>query len=177
MRSREVARRYAEALYGLAAETGAVDEIEQGLHTLVRELEAVPEMMQFLMHPLATREEKTTFVGRAFPDAPAVLRNLLGVVIKNRREGYLDLIYGEYLISRARAERIAAVRVVTARPLDDGERRRISDRLSQALGRAVRVHEVVDEHLIGGVRIEWEGRIVDGTLLARLGRLRGTLGG
>jgi len=177
VRSREVARRYADALYGVAAEAGAVDEIEEGLRTLIEEIESVPEMMQFLMHPLATREEKTALVDRAFPEASPVLRNLLAVVIKNRREGYLDLIYREYLTSRAAAERIAAVRVVTARPLDDAERRRISERLARALGRAVRVHEVVDERLIGGARIEWEGKIVDGTLLARLGRLRDALGG
>ncbi len=175
MRSQEVARRYAIALYQLAAEQEAVEATEEELRAVVDETRRTREIARYLAHPLVSRERKTGFVAKVFPDLSVRMRNLLGLLIRNRREAYLDLICEEFLVARAEAEGLVPVCVTTARPMTDDERDRLTARLEDALKRRVRLEERIDERLLGGTRIEMEGRVIDGSLRARLEGLRARL--
>jgi len=171
-----IARRYADALYQVAAEQDAVETTEQELHGVVAGVEDATDFGRFLAHPLVSREQKTVLVEQTFPDLSAHLANMLRLLIRNRRESYLDLIYDQFVEVRVEAEGLARVDVTSAKPLSDDERQELSDRLETALGQRVLLEERIDEALIGGTRIEMDGRVIDGTLRARLGRLRALLG-
>jgi len=175
VRSRETARRYAGALYGAAVESGNVAGIEAELSEVVRQVREVEDLGRFLTHPLITRDKKEALVVSAFPDLSAYLANMLRLLIRNRREAYLDLIYDEFLEVRSEAENLARVRVLTASPLADEDRTRLAERLKAALGHPVKLEEELDEGLLAGARIEVEGKTIDATLRARLGKLRALL--
>ena len=175
MRSQEVARRYAVALYQLAAEQEAVEATEKELRAVVDETRRTREIARYLAHPLVSRERKTEFVAKVFADLSVRMRNLFRLLIRNRRESYLDLIYDEFLAARAEAEGLVPVCVTTARPLSEDERGRLTANLEGALKRRVRLEERIDEGLLGGARIETEGRVIDGSLRARLEGLRARL--
>jgi F-type H+-transporting ATPase subunit delta len=177
VRSIEIARRYADALYELADEAGTVETVRDAFGELVDKVRAVPDLSRYLTHPMVLRDEKSEFVRRAFPRLPGHLANLVQLVIRNRRETYLDLIYEEFLAAEAKARGITRIRVTTAKELSAEERSRLSDRLRKALGRDVRLEERVDPELLGGTRLELDGTVIDGTLKARLDRLRSLLGG
>jgi len=175
VRSTEVARRYAVALYQLADEEGTVAQTQEELQAVVEETTRTREIGHYLAHPLVDRARKAAFIDKVFPDLSERIRSLFRLLIRNRRESYLDLIYSEFLSARADAEGWIPVRVTTARPLDGEERDRLTGRLEQALGRRVRLEERLDDRLLGGARIETEGRVVDGSLRARLEGLRAQL--
>jgi F-type H+-transporting ATPase subunit delta len=175
VRSQEVARRYAVALYQLSAEQEAVEATEEELLAVVDETRQTRDIAQYLAHPLVSRERKTEFVSKVFPDLSGRMRNLFGLLIRNRREVYLDLIYEEFLAARAEAEGLVPVCVTTARPLSEDEKDRLTENLESALKRRVRLEERIDEGLLGGARIETEGRVIDGSLRARLEGLRARL--
>ena len=177
MRSTEVARRYADALYELAVETGHVDDVKTAFRSLVSDLRETPELTRYLSHPMVLRERKIELVRQAFPGVPEILGNLLRLVIRNQREAYLDLIYEEYLAVEAEAMGVSRVRVTTATALQDDERSRLVGRLSEAMGTQVSLEERVDASLLGGARLETDGKVIDGTLKARLDRLRSLLEG
>ena len=177
MKSREIARRYAEALYSLAREEGIVDEIESGYGRVVEALDAVPDAMTFLTHPLVPRGDKLSFIDRAFPNIPEYLRNLLHLLVKNGREGYIRLIYDEFINLRGEREDIAQVRVATAKPLSQADKDKLTEHLTAALGKRVKLSERVDPGLIGGVRLELDDKVIDGTLRAKLAQLQATLAG
>ena len=172
MRSQEVARRYAIALYQLAAEQEAVGPTEKELHAVVDKTTRTREISRYLAHPLVSRERKAEFVRKVFPDLSERMSNLFGLLIRNRREAYLDLIYAEFLAARAEAEGLVPVCVTTARPLSDEERDRLTSNLEQVMKQPVQLEERIDEMILGGARIEMDGRVVDGSLRARLERLR-----
>jgi len=175
VRSQEVARRYAIALYQLAAEQEAVEATEKELRAVVDETRRTREIARYLAHPLVSRERKTEFVARIFPDLSMRMHNLFGLLIRNRREPYLDLSCDEFLAARAEAEGLVPVCVKTARPLSEDERGRLTANLEGTLRRRVRLEERIDEGLLGGARIETEGRVIDGSLRARLEGLRARL--
>ena len=175
MRSQEVARQYAVALYQIAAEADAVDSTEAELRTIVGETISSRDISRYLAHPLVSRERKAEFVDAVFPSLSDRMRNLFALLIRNRRESYLDLICEEYLAARAAAERLVPVCVTTARALEDGERARLISNLETAFGQRVQLEERVDGTLLGGARIETDGRVIDGSLRARLDGLRARL--
>jgi F-type H+-transporting ATPase subunit delta len=175
VKSRQIASRYAEALYDVAVEQDAVPAVEEELRVLVEEVRDVRDFERFLTHPLISRGEKLELVGKTFPKLSLSLGNLVELLIRNRREGYLDLIYDEFLEARSKAEDLARVRVITARELTEEDRERLRDRLERALGRAVSLESCVEEGLLAGARIEVEGRTIDVSLRAKLSELRHSL--
>lgn len=175
MRSKEIAERYAAALYAVAAEEGIVDEMEAELSSIVDAIRTIPDLSRFLSHPLVERERKISLVEEGFPDLSEYMLNMIRILVRNGRESYLDMIYDRFLAVRAEAEGITQVRVVTAAPLSTEERSRLKGRLEEALRGPVRIDEASDERLIAGVKIEVEGRVIDGTLRARLDALRSSL--
>ncbi len=177
MKSREIARRYAEALYELAREEGIVDEIESAYSEVVRKLSAVSDALRFLEHPLVPRERKITFLAQAFPDIPAYLHNLFVLLVRNGRAGYLPLIYDQFRTLRGEQERIVRVQVATAQPLLPADRSRLIKHLERALTSKVDLEERVDPALLGGARLELDGKVIDGTLRAKLAQLRAVLAG
>lgn len=177
MKSLDIARRYAEALHSLAVEEDCVDEIETAYGRVVSEISEVPEALRFLAHPLVPRSAKRAFVEEAFPDIPQHLRSLFELLIRNAREAYVELVYEELRALRREEEGTVHVRVETAQALSDEQRRRLEALLEKGLRQGVKLEEAVDPSLLGGARIDVAGKVVDGTLRARLGRLRDVLAG
>jgi F-type H+-transporting ATPase subunit delta len=177
VRSLDIARRYAKALHSLAVEEDCVDEIETAYERVLAEMSEVPRTRQFLAHPLVPRNAKQAFFEQAFPGIPEHLHSLFLLLVRNAREAYVDLIYEELCALRREEEGTVHVRVETAHALSEGERKRLRSLLESGLGQAVKLEEVVDPSLLGGARIDVAGKVVDGTLRARLGRLRDVLAG
>jgi F-type H+-transporting ATPase subunit delta len=175
--SRDIARRYAEALYDLAEEEGLIERVAEELAALVEAVTGTPEARIFLVNPLVPRARKMAFIDAAFPALCEPARGLLGIVIRNGREDHLGLIHEEYdavCVDRAGIQRVT---VSSASPLSATERSRINDRLSTLLKRPVELVETVEADLIGGARIEIRGVVLDGTLRGRLDRLFARLEG
>ena len=175
MRSREIARRYAEALYEVAAEGDFVDQIEDELNTTLLEVGDVPQFAQYLSHPLVTRRDKLALIQETFAGRSDVLQNTLALLVRNGREAYLDLMVDEFYAVRSEREHRQRVHVVTACELSDADRARLRERLETALGKDVRMDERIDPGVIGGIRVELDGKVLDGTVRARLSDLRSSL--
>lgn len=172
MRSREIARRYAAALYDVAVEDAAINEIEDELAAVAVGTSDGTEVRLFLAHPLVPRETKSAFLKGAFPDTSERMRNFLELLIHNQRETYLDLIHDEFVNIRTEAEGRIQVTVTTAHALSEEDKARLCERLEMALNRPVQLTEMVDQHMLGGARIEAAGHVLDGTIRARLSELR-----
>jgi len=168
VKSHEIARRYAEALYRLATEQGNVDQIDSEYEQLLADTAEVPEVNLFLAHPLVSRQKKNRLIEQAFPQLSVYLRNLMHLLIRNGREDYLGLIFEQFLSLRAEEEGVIRVQVATAQEFSSDDRSRLANRLTEALGRRVKLEERLDPGLLGGVRLEVDGRVIDGTLRAKL---------
>ena len=86
MRSQEIARRYAAALYQVSAEDDTVQEIDDELAALATGTSDGEEVRRFLAHPLIPRERKSLFLEEAFPETTNRMKTFLELVIHNRRE-------------------------------------------------------------------------------------------
>lgn len=172
MRSQEIARRYAAALYQVALEDDSIAVLEEELSAVADGTAEGTGVRRFLAHPLVPRETKSQFLQSAFPDASERMRSFLELLIRNQRETYLDLIYDEFVNIRTEDEGMIQVKVTTPQALSDEDKKRLKMRLEATLSRPVRLEEALDKAMLAGARIEADGHVLDGTIRARLSELR-----
>lgn len=177
MKSQEIACRYAEALHSLAGEEDRIEEVEKGYREVVSAVAEVPEFDGFFAHLLVPGEAKIKLLKTAFPELSPYLFNLFFLLVRNRRENYLSLIYKEFIRLCAEAEGVMQAEATVARKLSTTDHTRLASCLGRAMGCQIELEEKVDPGLLGGVRIEINGKVIDGTLRAKLGGLKNLLEG
>jgi F-type H+-transporting ATPase subunit delta len=174
-----VAKRYARALFSLGTENGG------GFEAIGRELANLADLFRAgrLAHVFGaaaldarTRSELADRLAREAGLSP-LLANFVRVLADNGRLEALEAIEREY--RRLSDRRLGQVRakVRSARSLDAAELDAIAGAFERRTGRKVLPEVEVDAELLGGVVVEIQGRVYDGSSRRELERLRHTLAG
>jgi F-type H+-transporting ATPase subunit delta len=177
MTSTTVARRYARALYELAEEANAVADTGRDLAVLAEAVESSGgEVLGAGLLGHQQRQQLASAIAARL-GADGLLGRFLGVLAEADRLGELPAI----AVCFAQLEDEAAGRVRatvrTATELADADVASIKERFAKLAGRDVVPTIVVDSTLIGGVTVELEGRVFDGSVKTRLERLETRMAG
>jgi len=173
------AARYAIALLGIAddlraTEPGSADRIAADLTKLQGLIGADASFRAFLADPRldAVKQRNGAFAVIERLGLGTEVRNLVGVLIMNRRLASLADVaaaYGAQLAAR-RGQQMALV--TTAHPLSDTQRAQLSARLTEAGYSGVQIAESVDPSLLGGLVVRVGSRLYDNSLKSKLQRLQ-----
>lgn len=169
-----IAGRYATALFDLANEQKALDDVKGDLATIQGLLDESSDLESVVRSPVLSRDEQGKAMA-AVLDAAGVgqtVKNFIGVVAHNRRLFALRGMIRAYneLLAHHRGE--IAAEVTSAQPLTDEQRDKLAAQLKQAMGRDVNIETSVDEGLIGGMIVRVGSRMVDFSLATKLASLR-----
>jgi F-type H+-transporting ATPase subunit delta len=88
-----------------------------------------------------------------------------------RERTFGQTIEGYVTLAAAQKNRIVAT-VRVAMPLTDEQRERLQRTLRNQVGRDVAIQEVIDEYVVGGVRVELGDEVIEGTVASRLHDVR-----
>lgn len=165
----QVADMYAQALYDLGKEENLEGTILDELDVLQKAFEQDPAFIQLLSTPSLSKQERCDVLDESFRGKiqPYVL-NFLKILTE---KGYM-----RYFLDCCRAYReqynaehgILPVRAVTAVALTQDQSKRLSDKLSRITGKTIQLTNRVDPSCLGGVRLDYDGKRVDGTVQSRL---------
>ncbi|MDR3592257.1 MAG: F0F1 ATP synthase subunit delta [Negativicutes bacterium] len=176
MLTSQLASRYAQALYELAAEKQELDAVEEQLGQIEQTLSSVPELASLLYHPQVPVEAKKDTVDKVFgPQLGAHVRNFLLLLIDKRRETALPAIVREYKVLANEARNITEAEVTTAMPLSDSERQALAAKLSAVTGKRVILQTKVDGRIVGGVIVKLGDKLIDGSVTRQLATLEAAL--
>ena len=75
-----------------------------------------------------------------------------------------DETVNEYVALYNASKRITRATVTSAVELDDSEKEKLIKKLEEAYSCRINPEYTVDTDLIGGIRVELDGRIIDGSL-------------
>lgn len=164
---------YAKALIGAAAAAGVADEVVAQLDQYVDELlRQHPQLGLALASPRVGEEEKARVLDRLLGEScHPVLVRFLKVMAKRGRLGYVAAVRGaahqlrDEMLGRVVAE------VRTAIPLSEDLRQEVLRRIGESTAREVRLVEVVDANLVGGMVIRLGDTIFDGSISNRISKL------
>jgi F-type H+-transporting ATPase subunit delta len=169
-----LAERYAAALFDLADERHALDEVAGDLRELRTMLQNSGDLARLLRSPVLSRDEQGKAIAALAEQAGMsnLTRDFLGVVARNRRLFAVPAMIEAYLRRLAERRGEVTAEVTVAQPLSDARRAALTEQLRRAVGARVAVDVRVDPALLGGMIVKVGSRMVDASLSSRLQRLR-----
>ena len=174
----ELAREYGDGLYLLAEEENLSREFLEQLLALKSLFREQPDFVRLLGNMSLSKEERVKIIdnvlrGQIHPYLLNFLKILCERCALNEYEGCLAAFKTLY----NQAHGIVEATVTTAVPLDDEQRARMAEKLSEMTGKTVVLNEKVDAALVGGVLVEMNGQRYDTTVRHRLAAIHQAMAG
>ena len=164
---------YGQSLYDLAAEEKADDQIMEELEAVRGIFRENPDYITLLCEPSIPGRTRVQLLDEAFRGQihPYLLNFLKILVEKGMLRGF-STCCSTYRKSYNKDHGISEAMVTSAVALDESQAEALREKLEKLSGRKVLLRRRVDEKVLGGLRVELDGRLFDGTVGGRLEELR-----
>jgi len=165
-----IARPYAEALFESAgANASSLVEPLQALAAVA----ANAELRQFADNPKVVESQVVDVIaGVAGGTLTPALKNLLALVVENRRLVALPEIAAQFRALVNAKSGVSDAHITSAFPVSDAQLADVVTSLERRFGRKLKATVSVDASLIGGIRVEVGDEVLDTSVLARLEQMR-----
>lgn len=174
---KQIASRYVTALFALAEAEDALEKTQNELERigeLLAESDCfarlcfTPTLSRHAQHDglkaLAEKGKLSLLVGR-----------FLMVLAENRRVSCLPYIISGFAERLRRHRGQAVAEVTSATRLKKAEQDNLAKLLKKYTGKDVVLHVTENSNILGGLRIQVDGKMIDATVAGRLGRLKDRL--
>ena len=168
----EIARVYADALFGAAKETDKLDSIHDQLGEFADALDQNREMQLFFFSPYFSSAEKREGLAKALSDAEPELVNFLELLIEKHRMPVIFRIRRNFDALWAKENRRLGVTVTSAVELPEDVVGRIGEEIEKQTGQTVELSSEVDEDILGGIVLQVGNMVLDASVRSRLEKLR-----
>lgn len=164
---------YGKSLYDLAVSENLSEEIMEQMQMVQKLFGENPEYITLLLEPSVAKKERLGLLEQAFAGAlhPYLLSFLKLLTERSLLREYNSCVRS-YRSLYCQARGILDAKVVSAAVLDETQRKRLKEKLESISGKTVVLHEKTDPSVLGGLRVEMDGRLYDGTIRGRLADLR-----
>ena len=167
-----VAKRYAVALFQLAKEQNLLDQIEEELRTVKEVFTKDHELLDFLEHPKVTAGAKRDMITNAFSGLSTFVQNTLKLMADRHRSDVITAMTDEFIELANEEKSVADATIYSVRPLTTAETETVSTTFAAKIGkRTLRITNITDSNVLGGIKIRIGNRIYDGTVSGKLERL------
>lgn len=166
-----VAFQYAEALFGLANEENQISKVAIELKKLEESFDT--EIYNFLNHPKITKEAKKEIITKVV--SFDLLKRFMFVLIDNLRIDLLGDILFEFNKIVDSQNKVMKVQVFSRKLLNTEQKKKLEVNLGKKYNRKIELENIVDKSIVGGLRIEFEGMILDDTINNYLHSLKANL--
>lgn len=167
---------YAEALYSLALEENLTEPILEELLALDAGFRAEPDFVRLMSAPNLPKAERCRILDESFAGKvqPYVL-NFMKILTEKGYMRHFSDCCAAFRGLYNRDHNILCVRAVTAAPLTPEQSDRLKEKLAKLTGSTIDLTNKVDPACYGGVRLDYDGKRVDGTVAHRLDAVRALL--
>jgi F-type H+-transporting ATPase subunit delta len=165
-------RRYAQAVFQIATESGQIDAWSDDLRTVATALEN-KELAGLLDSPQVPAAAKIETVKTVLGDAVDPLAaNLLAILATRNLANLVPGIIETFEALVDRHNGIERAEVIAAAPLDQDQETAIKAVLVKLVDKDVRLSTGVDPNILGGLVARVGDRVIDGSLRTRLQGMR-----
>ncbi len=167
---------YGEALYDLAREECLTAPIRQQLEALEESFSQEPEYLRLLSAPNLSKEERCALLEEAFRGRiEPYLLNFLKILTE---KGYIlqfRQCCDSYFSRFDREHGILRVTACTAVAMTGPQQEKLTGKLQEITGKTVVLKNRVQPDVLGGVRLDYDGKRVDDTVAHRLSSIQSLL--
>ena len=169
------ASRYARAFADVveAAKLDSAD-VDRQLEDFAATWNGSSELREVLNNPAVSSEYKVSILDKINTRMGCVplVRNFLAVLINHNRLDAFDEVLAEFRREMHLRMGISEAHVITARKLDDAERRELEEQVAKLAGTRVSAKFEEDSSILGGAVVRIGSTVYDGSVRGTLSKLR-----
>ncbi len=172
MSNTAVAKRYALALFEIAKEQNQLEAIEEELRVVKTIFTETKELSVLLDTRKVSLDKKKELLKEAFATASPMVLNTLLLLNDRHRGNEIVSVVNAFIALANEYRGVEDAIVYSVRPLTDDEKEVISTTFAKKVGKqSLRIENVQDGELLGGLKLRIGNRIFDGSLRGKLNRL------
>jgi len=171
-----VAGVYGQALYDLARDEGVGEGVSAALKVIRKILSDNPAFTRLFASPSIPKAERLGIVDDTFRNQlhPYVLNFIKILTEKGYMQAFPECC-DVYRSSYNAEHNILPVVATTAVALNELQAAKLRRKLAALTGRQIELENRIDPACLGGVRIDYDGKRVDDTIVGRIDRLHNML--
>lgn len=167
-----IAKRYAEALFQIGKEKDTLDTLVEQFTLVKNSFHENEQVIVYLKHPRIQEKEKLSFINKTFDQFETVVINTLKLLVERHRIEMISSIIEQFISIVHEEKGIAEVTVQSVRELTDKESKHLKEKLAKRFEKeTVRIHNIVNPEILGGLHIQVGNTIIDGTVRSKLQRM------
>lgn len=165
----QAANVYAQALYDLAKDEGLGKNLLEELSALQEVFRANPDYLKLLSAPDIPKQERCGILDQAFRGKvhPYVL-NFLKILTEKGYIRQFSLCCESYRSCYNEDNGILVVKAVSAVALTQAQVEKLVSKLETTTGKQIDLRCTVDSAVLGGLRLSYDGMLLDGTVKTKL---------
>lgn len=166
---KELSSEYARALFDLAQEEKLCDEFLHQLQVLDTAFLTEPDFLRLLANPGISKAERCQLLDESFRDRVHLyVLNFLKLLTENGDILTFHDCVRQFLACYNEACGILCVSAVSAVALSNRQREKLLQKLEAATGKKIQLEIKIDPDCLGGLRLDYSGKRIDGTVKSRL---------
>ena len=166
---------YGKALYLLAKEEEISDIILQQAEQITALLGENQKYVTLLDTPSVTNAEKNALLDKAFSDLHPHLLNFMKILTSKRAMYLFSRAISAYKDAYEEDNNILNAYAVTVVPLNERQLAALTSKLGKITSKNVILQNRVDTSLVGGIRLQFDGKQLDATVQTQLDALKKSL--
>lgn len=171
------AKRYAQAIFEIARDEGALERWQTDLDALTA-LVAEATVAEFLLSSKVGEAQKFAVLDQALAGSDVKMVSLAKLLVRKQRIGISDQIAEAFREMWNKERGLAIATVTTAVPLNDEGRNAVVTAIRRLTDASeVQLAESVDREILGGAIVRIGDHIIDGSVRTRLSGLRRNIAG
>lgn len=168
----ELARVYAESLFGVAKEKGTLDTVRDQLGQFSDEVKKDRDLQVFFFSPSFSSTEKIAGLKLAVTDVNPELFNFFELLIEKHRMAAIFRINRQFDEMWQQENKLLEVTVTSAIELDPAIAQQVGAEVERQTGKKVELTSRVDEDIIGGLVLQVGNMVLDTSIRNNLEKLR-----
>ena len=170
----DLSKEYTAALFSLAMENGLVDEFKQELGEIKDLID--DDYILVLSSPALSLSMRLDMIDEAFGTMHEYVVSFMKLLCENGQISILPEAINEFFLLCHELENRVTAKIYYVKEPSEAQKARLEEKLSKMTGKKIDALYIEDSALIGGIKIELDDRIIDGSLSARLSNIKGVIG-
>ena len=159
---------YGNALFLLAKEEGAIEEVASDLTAASAIFKGNPDYAKLLDTPAIKKEERLALIDEAFSSLHYSVVNLLKILCESHLVYTFKGVASAYSLLYDEYNGIERVEAVTAIPMTQKQVAAMEEKLMRITGKKIILKNTVEPKILGGVMLRYSGTQLDVSVKSRL---------
>ncbi len=168
---------YAKALFSLGLEQNKINEYADCLEGIKTVLTENPEYVEYLFSPAEPLSDRLSAIDEAFGSAGEQIVAFIKLLCENGHIREFPSLIEEFFELKRLHENSIIAEVTSAIPLTEEQKQRLEGKLYASYGKNIVAVYNLDRSILGGMKIEIDGKTLDGSMAKKLSLIKGAMNG